>query len=588
MKTNNERTLNEDDLLKMRHSLAHVMAEAVTELFEDVKLGIGPAIEDGFYYDFDMPHRLTPADLPVIEKKMRQIIKQAQRFERIEMSKEEAVKFFKARGEKYKLDLITNLPDCAISVYKNGPFMDLCKGPHLEHTGQIRYFKLMNVAGAYWKGSERNPMLQRIYGIAFETSAELENYIKIKKEALKRDHRKLGRQLDLYSVSEEVGPGLVLWHPNGAMIRHEIETFWKQEHLKSGYQFLYTPHIGQENLWKASGHLEFYKEFMYSPMPIDKANYYAKPMNCPFHIQIYKNSKKSYRQLPLRWAELGTVYRYEKAGVLLGLMRVRGFTQDDAHIICTPQQVEDETLEVLRFSLNIWKTFGFKDVKAYLATRPTDAVGEENLWEAAQKSLLAAVEKEGLAIEVDEGGGAFYGPKIDLKVNDSLGRQWQTTTIQFDFNLPERFNMNYVGSDGSLHRPYMIHRALLGSLERFFGILIEHFGGNFPLWLSPVQVKVLNITIAQEPYAREIYEKLKNSGIRTSLDIRGETIGAKVRDAVAEKIPYLIIVGKRENERDEISVRLRGNKNINGVKLNEFIEKIMEEIKNRSLSSAYT
>ena len=573
---------------KMRHSLSHVMAEAVVELFPDTKLGIGPAIENGFYYDFDTPHHFVPEDLPAIEKKMRHIVAQAQKFERSEMPKEEALKYFGGRGEKYKVELVSDLTDGTINIYKNGPFSDLCKGPHVEHTGKIKAFKLMSIAGAYWRGSEKNPMLQRIYGVAFETPAELDAYLKQQEEAAKRDHRKLGKQLDLYSINETVGPGLVLWHPKGARIRHAIETFWKEEHFSNGYELIYTPHIGRANLWQTSGHLDFYKDSMYSPMDIDGIAYYVKPMNCPFHIQIYQSSSHSYRDLPLRWAELGTVYRFEKAGVLHGLMRVRGFTQDDAHIICTPEQIEAETLEVLRFSLKIWKAFGFNDIKAYLATRPADAVGDPARWETAQKSLMSAAQQEGVKVEIDEGGGAFYGPKIDLKVKDSLGHEWQATTIQFDFNLPERFGMEYIGSDGQRHQPYMVHRALLGSLERFFGILIEHFAGHFPLWLSPVQVKVLNITSEEEAYAEEISVRLKKEGFCVALDLRPETIGAKVRVAALERPAYTLIVGKKEKAENTVAMRLRSGKNLYGLKLDEVIANLKKERDSRALAGVYT
>ena len=573
---------------KMRHSLAHVLAQAVAELFPGVKFGIGPAIENGFYYDFDLEHHFTPEDLPLIEKKMKHILGQAQKFERVELSRAEALKHFGAKGEKYKVELINDLPEgSVISIYRNGPFEDLCKGPHVDHTGKLKAFKLASIAGAYWRGSEKNPMLQRIYGVAFETREELDAYLKQQEEAAKRDHRKLGRQLDLYSINDIVGPGLVLWHPNGARIRHAIETYWKEEHFKGGYDLINTPHIGRENLWATSGHLDFYKESMYAPMDIDGINYYAKPMNCPFHIQIYQSSARSYRDLPLRWAELGTVYRFEKAGVLHGLMRVRGFTQDDAHIICTPEQIEAETVEVLRFSLNIWKTFGFSEIKAYLATRPEGAVGDPARWEEAQKSLLSAVNKEGVKVEIDEGGGAFYGPKIDLKVKDTLGREWQTTTIQFDFNLPERFKMEYTGSDGQKHQPYMVHRALLGSLERFFGILIEHYGGNFPLWLAPTQVKVLNITQEEEGYAREIIAKFKAAGLRAGSDLRNDTINAKVREAAMEKIPYLVVVGKKEKDAGTVTLRLRGNKSVFGVSLDEVITNLVKEAGERRLTGSY-
>jgi threonyl-tRNA synthetase len=579
---------DKDKLIEtMRHSLAHVMAAAVTELFPNAKLGIGPAIDNGFYYDFDLEQPFVPTDLPKIEKKMKHIIGQAQKFEYSTMPRKEALDFFEKSGEKFKVELINDLPDEEVGIFKNGKFLDLCKGPHMEHTGKIKFFKLMSIAGAYWRGDEKRPMLQRIYGIAFQTKDEINAYIKQQEEALKRDHRKLGKQLDLYSINERTGPGLVLWHPKGSRIRHEIETYWKDEHFKNGYELLHTPHLGRSDLWKTSGHLDFYKDSMYAPMEVDNIDYYAKPMNCPFHIEIYKSSNRSYRQLPLRWAELGTVYRFEKAGVLHGLMRVRGFTQDDAHIICTPEQIESETIETLRFSMAIWKTFGFTDVKAYLATRPADAIGEPEQWEAAQKSLQSAADKEGIEVEIDEGGGAFYGPKIDLKIKDSIGREWQTTTIQFDFNLPERFKMEYKGADGANHRPYMIHRALLGSLERFFGILVEHFAGNFPLWLSPIQVKVANITELEEDYAKEICQKLKAQGIRSEVDARSDTIGSKVREAALEKVPYLIIVGKKEKAENLISMRLRGNKNVSDIKLDDFIGKIKTEISERKLTGSY-
>ncbi|NLI10718.1 MAG: threonine--tRNA ligase [Elusimicrobia bacterium] len=580
--------MENDKLHKIRHSFSHVMAQAVKELFGPVKLGIGPATETGFYYDFDCEHRFVPEDLPLIEKKMKHITAQAQKFESREIERSKALEYFSSLGENYKVELIKDLPETEkITIYKNGNFEDLCKGPHVEHTGQLKHFKLMSIAGAYWRGSEKNPMLQRIYGVAFETKEELDEYLKRMEEAEKRDHRKVGRQLDLFSVSETVGPGLILWHPKGARIRHEIENYWKNEHFKGGYELIYTPHIGRANLWQTSGHLDFYKDSMYSPMDIDQIQYYVKPMNCPFHIQVYKSASRSYRDLPLRWAELGTVYRFEKAGVLHGLLRVRGFTQDDAHIICSPEQVEEETLRVLRFSLNIWKTFGFSEIKAYIATRPNDAVGDPSRWEEAQKSLMKAVEKEGLPYEKDEGGGAFYGPKIDLKIKDAIGREWQTTTIQFDFNLPERFDMEYTGSDGKKHRPYMIHRALLGSLERFFGVLTEHYAGNFPLWLAPVQVRILNITSNEEDYAISLKDKLLSEGIRAEADISNDTINAKIRNASSQKIPYLIVAGKKEKESGNISLRLKGNKNIFGVNTQEFISSIKKEIETKSLEPIY-
>lgn len=579
----------DEDILKIRHSLSHVLALAVKRIYPDVKLGIGPAIETGFYYDFDFKTPVTPDDLPEIEGEMRKIINENQEFIQELWDKEKAIKFFSENGEKYKIELINSIEDDNVSIFKNGEFIDLCRGPHVKNTSELKNvaFKLTNVSGAYWRGSERNPMLTRIYAIAFKTDKELRQYIKFQEEAQKRDHRNIAKQMDLYSINENVGPGLILWHPNGATVRYEIENFWRERHIKNGYRFIYTPHVGRENLWKISGHLDYYKEAMYAPMEIDNINYYVKPMNCPFHIQIYNSKTRSYRDLPLRWAELGTVYRFEKAGVLHGLMRVRGFTQDDAHIICTKEQVEEEVIRVLNFSLDIWKTFGFDNIKAYIATKPVDAIGSDEMWGKAQNSLIAAIKKEGLEYEVDEGGGAFYGPKIDLKIKDAIGREWQTTTIQFDFNLPERFKMEYAGSDGKLHRPYMIHRALLGSIERFFGILVEHFAGAFPLWLSPVQVCVLNITSDEESYAKAIYDKLIENGVRAEIDLSTEPISGKIKKATLLKPPYILIVGKKEREKNVISLKLRGNRNVYDIKLEEFISRLLEEIETRSLNLSY-
>jgi threonyl-tRNA synthetase len=448
----------------------------------------------------------------------------------------------------------------------------------VEHTGQIGAVKLLSIAGSYFRGKESNPMLQRIYGTAFATKEELNQYLQNIEEAKKRDHRRLGKELDLFSTSDNVGPGLVSWHPKGGRIRHAIESFWKDVHYANGYELLYTPHVGRANLWQTSGHLDFYRDGMYAPMVIDENEYFVKPMNCPFHIEVYKNRNRSYRELPLRWAELGTVYRYEKAGVLHGLLRVRGFTQDDAHIICAPEQVESEIREVLRFSLEMWKAFGFKDIKAYLATRPEKSVGEPERWEQALKSLESAVESEGLECEVDEGGGAFYGPKIDLKIKDALGREWQTTTIQFDFNLPERFDMTYVGRDGQKHRPYMVHRALLGSLERFFGILVEHYAGAFPVWLAPEQARILPIGESFLDYAKEVEAKLKARQVRVGIDIEPDTIGSKIRKARNERVPYMLVVGLKEQETGEVAVRQRGEGEIGTLSVDDFIEKICAEI----------
>ncbi len=554
-----------------RHSLAHIMAEAVQRLFPDAQFAIGPTIEDGFYYDFLLSRSLTEDDLGKIEAEMKKIIAANAPFKCEVVARDEAIKRFEALKQPFKTELIGEFADEKVSIYSQGGFVDLCRGPHLPHTGLVPHFKLMSVAGAYWRGDERRPMLQRIYGTAFPSKAELDEYLQRIEEAKKRDHRKLGKELDLFSMHEEVGPGLCFWHPNGARIRHAIETFWKEQHYKHGYDLLYTPHIGRSWLWETSGHLGFYRDSMYAAMKIDDEDYFIKPMNCPFHIMIYKTQNRSYRDLPLRWAELGTVYRYEKSGVLHGLMRVRGFTQDDAHIYCTPEQIEDEIVEVLRFSLAMWKAFGFEKIKAYLATRPEKAVGDPERWDQAIAALRRAIDREKLECEVDEGGGAFYGPKIDLKVKDAIGREWQMTTVQFDFNLPERFDMTYVGADGQKHRPYMVHRALLGSLERFFGVLIEHHAGAMPLWLAPLQVEVLTITDAHTTYAREVADKLRQAGVRVHLDDRGEKIGYKIRQAQMAKVPLMLVIGGEEVQKQTVTVRFRNGDNKPGVNLDEFM-----------------
>jgi len=566
----------------LRHSAAHVMASAVKQLYPDAKFDIGPATENGFYYDFDMEHRLVTEDLKQIEKVMKKIIGRKLPFERIETSREEAKKML--AGQTYKLERLADIPEGeTITFYKHGDYFDLCRGPHVENTGCIGAVKLLSVAGSYFRGDEKNPMLQRIYGTAFATEEELKAYITLQEEAAKRDHRKLGTELDLFGFSDAVGPGLVLWHPKGALIRHLMETYWKEEHYKNGYELLYTPHIGQSNLWETSGHLNFYRDGMYSPMQIDEKDYYVKPMNCPFHIEIYQSRLRSYRELPLRWAELGTVYRYEKSGSLHGLMRVRGFTQDDSHIICTPESIEDEIAEVLRFSLHINRAFGFKDIKAYLSTRPAKAVGEPERWEKAIASLRKAVEKCGLACDVDEGGGAFYGPKIDLKLRDAIGREWQTTTIQFDFNLPERFDMTYIGEDGKKHRPYMVHRALLGSLERFFGILVEHYAGAFPLWLAPEQARVLPVSDAFIDAARKVQSVLRGKGFRVNVDAQAASLGAKIRAARQERVPYLLVLGEKEAAENTVSVRTRRDGELGAMKLEELCEKMQTEVDNKGL-----
>ena len=562
----------------MRHSAAHVMAAAVRRLWPDALFDIGPDTAEGFYYDFDLKHRLTVEDFPAIEAEMAKIVAENVPFVRAEKTRAEVLDLMSKRGQKYKLERLADIPEGeTISLYTCGDFTDLCRGPHVPSTGAVKAFKLLSVAGAYFRGDEKNQMMQRLYGTAFTTPAELEAHLKMLEEAKLRDHRTLGRDLDLFSIQESVGPGLVHWHPKGARIRATIEEFWRREHYRAGYEMLYTPHIGRAGLWETSGHLGFYSENMYAPMEIDEQRYYIKPMNCPFHIQIYKSHKRSYRELPLRWAELGTVYRYERAGVLHGLMRVRGFTQDDAHIYCTEEQVESEVRECVRFAIAMWKAFGFENITAYLATRPEKAVGDPARWELAQRSLEAALKAEGIAYEMDEGGGAFYGPKIDLKTRDAIGREWQMSTVQFDFNLPERFDMTYVGADGQEHRPYMVHRALLGSLERFFGILIEHYAGAFPLWLAPVQVSLIPVTDKQIAAAQEIAAKLRAQDFRVQVDDRPEKMGAKIRDAQMQKIPYMLILGGRELENGTVSVRSRVAGDLGTMTLDAFLAKAEAE-----------
>ncbi|MDD4318176.1 MAG: threonine--tRNA ligase [Victivallaceae bacterium] len=570
------------DLVTLRHSAAHLMAAAVQELFDDVKFDIGPATEDGFYYDYDMSSRLTPEDLGKIEDAMRKLVNKRLPFERLELSRSEASALLKEKEQTYKLERLADIPEGeTITFYRLGEFVDLCRGPHVENSGQIGAFKLLNIAGSYYRGDEKNPMLQRIYGTAFEDKKAMHDYFQMLEEAKKRDHRKLGRELDLFSISDTVGPGLVLWHPKGAFVRHTFETYWRDAHYRNGYDMLYTPNIGRSALWETSGHLDFYKDSMYSPMKVDEQDYYVKPMNCPFHIEIYKSRLRSYRELPLRWAELGTVYRYEKSGTLHGLLRVRGFTQDDAHIICSPEQIEHEISEVLQFSLQVWKDFGFKEIKPYLATRPAKAVGEPERWDLAIRSLEKAVKKAGLECEVDEGGGAFYGPKIDLKIKDAIGREWQTSTIQFDFNLPDRFDMTYIGEDGRKHRPFMVHRALLGSIERFFGILVEHYAGAFPLWLAPEQARIMPITDRQHEFAAQVMSALKEQGFRVTLDSRSESVNSKIKDARNERIPYMLVIGDREVENVTMAVRSRREGQLGEMNIDQIAGKMRFEIDNK-------
>jgi threonyl-tRNA synthetase len=564
------------------HSTSHVMAQAVQKLFPEVKLAIGPSIEDGFYYDFDKKEPFTPDDLEKIEKKMHQIVKENYAFVRKEVLKSEALKFFKEKGEKYKVELISDLEDEKVILYQHDDFVDLCKGPHIPFSGVIKNFKLTSIAGAYWKGSEKNPMLQRIYGISFPSQQELDEYLKRMEEIKKRDHRVLGRELELFSILDEVGPGLVLWHPKGAQVRKIIEDFWVEEHQKNGYQLIYTPHIARLHLWEKSGHTGFYQEFMYSPMVVEDEKYQLKPMNCPFHILIYKSKIRSYRDLPLKLAELGACYRYERSGVLHGLMRVRGFTMDDAHIFCKLEQLEEEVLKLLDFSLSFLRILGFEKYEIYLSTRPDKFIGDPQNWEKATQALREALNKDNLQFQVDEGGGAFYGPKIDIKIIDAMGRPWQCTTIQFDFNIPERFDLTFAGADGKLHRPIMIHRALLGSLERFFGVLIEHYAGAFPLWLSPVQIRILPITDEQNPYSAEIKNRLQEEGFRAELDDRNEKINYKIREAEKEKIPYMFIVGKKEVQNKSVSVRKHKQGDLGQLDLEEIILRLKKEVGDKS------
>jgi threonyl-tRNA synthetase len=557
------------------------MAHAVKELYPDAKLAIGPAIDDGFYYDIDLSHSITQEDLPKIEKKMKEIIKKGKPFVRKELSKDEALELFGKLDETYKIELINELEDESITIYEEGEFVDLCRGPHLESARKVRAFKLLSVAGAYWRGDEKNKMLQRIYGVSFPEKEQLKKHLEFLEEVKKRDHRRLGKELDLFSMSEDIGAGLVLWHPRGAAIRREIEKFWLDEHSKSDYQILYTPHMAKLDLWKKTGHLDFYSENMYSPMEVEGLDYEIKPMNCPFHVSVFKTHLRSYRDLPIRYAELGTVYRYERSGVLHGLLRVRGFTQDDAHIFCREDQIDDEVLKVLEFTIFILRTFGFDEYDIYLSTRPDKYVGTDAAWEKATSALKKALDQKELKYEIDPGEGVFYGPKIDIKVRDSLGRQWQCSTIQVDFNIPERLDINYRGADSSDHRPIMIHRALMGSLERFFGVLIEHYAGAFPLWLSPVQFSILTIADRHEEHGMKVLEALKGAGIRAEIDSGNDKIGYKIRKTTILKTPYMCIIGDKEMENDTVNIRKRNGENIGEQTIDELISILKEEIDNR-------
>ena len=569
------------DISVLRHSCAHIMAQAVTEIYPEVKLAIGPAIEEGFYYDFDKETPFTPQDLEIISSKMKEIIALDLPFVKEEMKKGEALEFFKEKKEIYKVEIIEEIPEEEVSLYKQGSFVDLCRGPHLKSTGQVKHFKLLSIAGAYWRGDEKRQMLQRIYGTVFFNRKELAKYLLSLEEAKKRDHRKIGKELDLFSIHEEGGPGLIYWHPKGFMIRDIIETFWKKEHFKAGYQMLSIPHLAKIDLWKTSGHWDFYQENMYSPIDIDGQQYILKPMNCPGHILIYKTKLRSYRDLPIRWAELGTVYRYERSGVLHGLMRVRGFTQDDAHIFCREDQLEEEIISVIEFVLFILKSFGFNDFEVFLSTRPPKYVGTVEEWDKATDALKKALEKVGLAYQVDPGEGVFYGPKVDIKIKDCLKRSWQCSTVQVDFNLPERFDVKYRDKEGGEHTAIMIHRALMGSLERFFGILIEHYAGAFPLWLAPEQVRVISITSNQEEYAQGILKALKDADIRAEIDLENEKLGYKIRQAQMQKIPYMLVLGQKEAESQTVAVRKKNGENLGQLKIADLITMLQQEIKDK-------
>ena len=596
---------NEDEVLhKLRHSTAHVMAEAVIDRFPDALIAIGPPIKDGFYYDFDLGRNpdgslktFSPEDLEAIEKRMRQIVSGKHAFTRSEISAADAKLLFK--DQPYKIELIEGLEQGGvdeygeateeppvISTYQHDRFVDLCRGPHVDSTGQIPpdAFKLLSVAGAYWRGDEHNPMLQRIYGTVWPNKQQLEGYLNKLEEAKRRDHRRLGKELDLFSTNpDDVGGGLVLWHPKGGLIRHLAEEFCKNEHLAGGYDLVYSPHIGRATLWETSGHLDFYKENMYAPIEIEGQEFYLKPMNCPFHLYIYKTRTRSYRDLPLRYAEWGTVYRFERSGVLHGLTRVRGFTQDDAHLFCRPDQMPAEIDRVLAFCLHILRGFGFTEFNAYLSTRPEHRVGEDEKWEAAERALQGALERAGLPYRIDEGGGAFYGPKIDLKMLDALEREWQLSTIQFDFNEPERFDLKYIGEDGQEHRPYMIHRALLGSMERFFGVLIEHYGGAFPVWISPVQVAVIPIADRHNDAAYGVAEQLKAAGLRAEVDASSDRMNAKIRNAQLQKVPYMLVIGDREAAEGTVNVRLRTGEQRGTLPLGDFIASAQDVVRQKAL-----
>ncbi len=560
-----------------RHSSTHIMAQAVKEVFPSAQLTIGPALEDSFYYDFAFERPFTPEDLAKIEARAHEIMQTDLPFTRMEMDRRKAIEFFKERGERYKAEILESIGDDVVSLYSQGDFVDLCRGPHVPSTGRVKALKLMTTGGAYWRGDEQNPMLQRIYGTSFPSQDALDAHLARLEEIKRRDHRKLGKELDLITIQDEIGPGLVLWHPKGALIRMQIENFWREQHIRQGYELVYSPHVARLDLWRTSGHVDYYRENMFSAMKVEGSEYQLKPMNCPFHIMIYKSHLRSYRDLPIRYGELGTVYRYERTGVLHGLLRVRGFTQDDAHLFCRPDQIESEVSKVLDFTFFMLRTFGFSEFEVYLSTRPEKAVGSPEHWAQATAALEAALKGRGVAYQIDPGEGVFYGPKIDIKIRDVLGRSWQCSTIQIDFNNPERFDLAYTGEDGQAHQPIMIHRALLGSIERFFGILIEHYAGVFPTWLAPVQAKVLCITDRQKEYAQAVVDRLTRAGLRAEADLRNEKVGFKIREAEKAKIPFMLVVGDREMQADTVSVRGRSGVDHGKLAVDAVIELIKAE-----------
>jgi threonyl-tRNA synthetase len=567
-----------------RHSSTHIMAQAVKEVFPTAQLTIGPALEEGFYYDFAFDRPFTPEDLASIEARAKDIIKRGLGVTRMELSKEDAIRFFESRGEHYKVEMIRGFEEGQpISVYRQGDFIDLCRGPHVPSTGHVGAFKLLSTGGAYWRGDERNPMLQRIYGTSFPTQAQLDAHLAKLEEIKRRDHRKLGKELDLITIQDEIGPGLVLWHPKGALVRLLIENFWREQHLKDGYELVYSPHVARLDLWKTSGHVDYYRDNMFAAMKVENSEYQLKPMNCPFHIMIYKSHLRSYRDLPIRYGELGTVYRYERTGVLHGLLRVRGFTQDDAHLFCRPDQIETEVSRVLDFTFFILRTFGFNEFEIFLSTRPEKSVGSDEKWALATAALEAALKSRNVDYRIDPGEGVFYGPKIDIKIKDVLGRSWQCSTVQVDFNNPERFELAYTGEDGKAHQPIMIHRALMGSIERFFGILLEHYAGAFPLWLAPVQVVVLTITDKQQDYAGQVVSALKNAGFRADPDFRNEKIGFKIREAEKSKIPYMVVIGEKESQSGTVSVRGRSGANHGSMPVAGLIDLLQRDISSNTL-----